>query len=1177
MMFRLIILVLGHCFLLISCSDDSGGKLNIDAGEEKDIQIKAKFFVSRASEDFVTALSDKNCHDFLIEKLIITLKNNENDIVSEKEFLCSQGSGVIGSIPTGDNYSIIARGFDRHGIEIYSAQKNNINIEAKTENIGSLYIYLEGNVPSVVSAIHLSNQFKEPVNQSSVLRVGDTLNATFEFEHALNLPVMVANIRWFRGGRLITQGQDAHTYTLSERDRGQPITIGVTPATEDGKIGSPQGITIMTTPQLQSVIYSDTNFDRVIDFGDRLSMYFDQPIVLGSGTFDIFSFLVSGDSFGVGAQLSESDLPNQLTVSLGMSPSFSTRGIFEDFSLDENSPSGISVKEGLPIGVINTDFSSVVNASGNIDIVSGFAEFQQDIEVSSSVALNISDFNQDGLADLAVGSSQQFDRIYLGTMSGFNTENPYIFSQIKDTSAIVSGDMDNDGDHDVVVVYKDSPNCVYTNLTTQKGEIIFSDCHSLSVTSFSSHSVAVGDVNQDGQLDIAVANAGGQANHLYINRGDGTFDSPQLFGRGDSRDIVLADIDGDSDLDIVVANALEANEVYINDGQSSSRFVSSRKIGTDSFDTRAVAVADLNQDGKNDIVTANFDVGYRLSIVLSDDALSEEGEYEFVIQRRTDGKLFVRIFDEANDYKNYSADSIFTPDVMDLINAQIDGNNNLDELAFIRKLASELSHPLKTYHKIFFNQGSGVFTQAQSQSLLGENTQALEISDIDADGDLDILTANKDKPNQYYLNNRNGSFSMGLPISSNHLNSKDIAVYDLDRDGDKDVVVANQLQPIKYYQGSQISSELMLNLTERDLNLISGSTYDIALADMNRDGFLDVVEANSGDPAGEPIGSNQPSKILFYDPITMNLVDSGWNIPIQSTRGVVVGDLNNDNYPDLVFSNSDVSGLGGAINRIYFNEQGKGLRSFALGEDKRASYAAVLADMDVDGFMDIIISNSGSANQVYINNKTDGFLDPVDFGSNDNSYHIAVGDIDRDGYPDVVEINDSKPDRVYFNDQNGGLTRYILISDDTYSSSAVALADFNRDGWLDIVIANGFGTDNDNVHIFINDKGERFDYPDRNGQVFLAKAAVGLSVGDIDHDGDVDILVASHKAKDTETYIKNSILLNDGFGVFSDSYQPIWEAYGSHNIEVGDIDLNGKLDVITANDGKSATKLYFNK
>ena len=119
-----------------------------------------------------------------------------------------------------------------------------------------------------------------------------------------------------------------------------------------------------------------------------------------------------------------------------------------------------------------------------------------------------------------------------------------------------------------------------------------------------STSVALGDLDGDGDLDAMVANYGG--NTVWTNDGDGTFtNSGQALGGSNSYAVALGDLDGDGDLDAMVANAsfdVEPNTVWINDGNGN--FTSGQELGNS--DSYSVALGDLDADGDLDAMVANI-------------------------------------------------------------------------------------------------------------------------------------------------------------------------------------------------------------------------------------------------------------------------------------------------------------------------------------------------------------------------------------------------------------------------------------------------------------------------------------------------------------------------------------------------------------------------------------------
>ncbi|HSH02967.1 MAG TPA: Ig-like domain-containing protein, partial [Anaerolineae bacterium] len=113
--------------------------------------------------------------------------------------------------------------------------------------------------------------------------------------------------------------------------------------------------------------------------------------------------------------------------------------------------------------------------------------------------------------------------------------------------------------------------------------------------------IVFGDVDGDGDLDVAVANVGG-LEEIWLNDGSGNFSVGDTFGGGSSRSIVLGDVDGDGDLDAAVANdSNQAQEIWLNDG--SGNFSAGDTFGLGS--SRGIALGDVDGDGDLDVAVAN--------------------------------------------------------------------------------------------------------------------------------------------------------------------------------------------------------------------------------------------------------------------------------------------------------------------------------------------------------------------------------------------------------------------------------------------------------------------------------------------------------------------------------------------------------------------------------------------
>ncbi len=173
------------------------------------------------------------------------------------------------------------------------------------------------------------------------------------------------------------------------------------------------------------------------------------------------------------------------------------------------------------------------------------------------------------------------------------------------TASLDVGDIDNDGDQDVIVAngrHWPGQNRIFFN----NGDGIFTVSRPLGVDNGTSYSTELADFDNDGDLDVAVGN-GRAPNNIFVNDGYGNFSKGSTFGNNNSstRNIVVSDIDLDGDQDILITNRGKENEICINDGKGV--FKKTIVFGSKNDSTIDVETADIDKDNDIDLILANRD------------------------------------------------------------------------------------------------------------------------------------------------------------------------------------------------------------------------------------------------------------------------------------------------------------------------------------------------------------------------------------------------------------------------------------------------------------------------------------------------------------------------------------------------------------------------------------------
>ena len=337
----------------------------------------------------------------------------------------------------------------------------------------------------------------------------------------------------------------------------------------------------------------------------------------------------------------------------------------------------------------------------------------------------------------------------------------------------------------------------------------------LETTSETSASVSLGDLDGNGTLDIVLAKGRHWPLHnlLLRNDGKGHFTTENL---GDTPDrtytAALADLDGNGTLDLVVSNDRPDRKlIYLNDGKG--HFHVSSTFGQPDWSTRYVTVADLNGDGRPDIIVANRS------------ANPANPRPSFVCLN--DGK---GAFPVCNPLPTQSATII--------IAADLDGDGRIDLFVPHRDGGQSL---------IFWNDGTGTF--AAPPMPVGpahSSIRAAAAADINHDGTIDLVVGDEKTGMFIYPNAGKRTFSEPVQLGTPGNAPYSIGIADMNRDGTLDIVVGNfEARGSVFFN---MGGGKLPRFEEIPWNDGKGAVYGLAIGDLDGDGWPDIVAARSDAP-----------------------------------------------------------------------------------------------------------------------------------------------------------------------------------------------------------------------------------------------------------------------------------------------------------------------------------------
>ncbi|WP_375581368.1 VCBS repeat-containing protein [Marivirga tractuosa] len=833
------------------------------------------------------------------------------------------------------------------------------------------------------------------------------------------------------------------------------------------------------------------------------------------------------------------------------------------------------------------------------------------------------DFNNDGLVDLFFTSNMGENKMFLN-------QGDFKFKDISEEAGIKGDgywstgasvvDINQDGMLDIYVnvvgdheILKGS-NQLFICKKIENGIPIFEDeaiAYDLDLAGFGTQAVFA-DFDKDGDLDMFQLNHSVHQNGTFGKResfqGETSNVSGDRYFRNDNETfvnatqesginssvigyglgVVVGDVNNDGYPDIYVGNDFHENDyLYINQQDGTFKEMLTEQMQHTSRFSMGVDMADINNDGFNDIISLDM-LAYDPQILKS--SLGEEA------------------FDVYRFKKDFGYNDQFARNNLQLNNQ----NGTFSEIA----LYADIYATDWSWAPLFMD-----FNNNGQKDLFVSNGIPRRMNDIDY---INYMSSNEDQrkktemgvvdkedleivermpkiklPNRFFSNNADLSFDdVSTQINNNQNSYSNGAIYvDLDNDGDLDIVVNNLEDKPFIYKNKAVEEDrsgkylqLELEGTEKNRNAI-GSRVIVELTNnkkLNYEYFpVKGFQSSAQDKFHVAIGDSslvENIQLIWPDGKTQNLNNLDYN---KAHKIEYQGGLSAFDYTTLQPSKFDYravemqDSLG--LDIVHEENQFVEFIREPLMPHMVSSEgpALAVADINGDGREDFFIGSAKrEESQIWLQTESEEFeLMEQALIKSDNNFEdvdAVFADVDNDGDLDLIIAsggNEYRGDseyltqRIYLNDGEGNFSEKYVFEDSHMTASSVIIADFNGDGFQDVffggrAVPYGYGLA-PGSKLYLNNQDGTFTLANEDFAPFLNEMGMvtDASVADINDDGKPDIILAVEWES-----IKVMINEGDKFSVQEVGNEKGWWKH----VKTGDFDGDGNMDILAGNIGENA-------
>lgn len=719
--------------------------------------------------------------------------------------------------------------------------------------------------------------------------------------------------------------------------------------------------------------------------------------------------------------------------------------------------------------------------------------------------INRWDFNNDGYLDILMPSGhghteKENTYIYLNNGKDIDARSRIELPGCGSIDGLVA-DFNKDGFNDIAIANSADSHYPWVNAWIYYGTSHgFSAENRTELPAFRGSSIAAGDFNGDGWLDLAIAcqwqagttdkPKGPQMSFIYWNSPKGFQPEsrlPLVFEGKGAKAFAAADLDKDGKTDLI---ATAAGKTYIL-LSSQKAFHNKNKRKVLALAGTSVAIGNINHDAFPDFAVCSK------------------------------SRVVVFFGSQAGfSLKHSSQLSVDTPSDVVLADVNKDG---FDDVVVANKMSPIGATWVNSY---IFLSNKGELSNSSVIKLPTLAATGVSVGDLNGDGFPEVVFSNQRVTNQlnicsYVYWNDRGRFLFGdrtqLPTQGSVAN----CIGDVNNDGLPDVVFFNDEG---YFRDGPVTSYIYWGDGTRNFSVkrrtcfYTHHIFGCGQADLDDDGYVDIILAQNRFVYRMP--HKQNGLIICWGN------GKGFSVPTRLTMidgygGMRIADINKDGYLDMVAGGvcvdlKDPQKHGFPI--FWGSASGFYTRNRTVLHFKQAAIRGpLLMDLNKDGWLDIAGQVEDGKVKIWWGS-AQGFNDTnftnIDVGENERFMYIKGADFNKDGWLDLLlpkrePYKETNSSFIYYGSPNGfsSKNRVEIMSYAPYDNS---IADFNKDGWLDIFLTS-YGSDA---------KGNRpslihWGSPDGFDQKPVTKlptyGASGAETADYDGDGWIDILVANHR------------------------------------------------------------------